>query len=1473
MDIWQYDVLKANFERIFTHFWINSQIKIVILDILANGNDHELTEMMITDRHNRLFPHQSLWWLCLVAMFPFWAQASKLSPVSVQKSAFADDYMVSYITMKQGLRHNFIEDIITDSKGFVWVAMSGGGLSRYEGYGFVDFSQNSDTRKLKSNFLRNIKEDRFGRLWVAEDCGIDVIDLSNLDIVKLDDRTGLLVRFLDDPTACVELDADGCIWIGNKSEIARLKFGASGEIVEILSFDPPYSLPNNLILKDVCGDGHVWAAINGVISRLWVGEKGEMHVEPVSGHLRFAAKAFVNDFALRGGEVWIASDAGLWRYNMSDDMVKIYTYDESNPNSISQNFLTSLAVTADDRLLVGSLRGLNVYNPIRDDFVRISDSSEPMPCRWINNNFVNCIFVDGDRIWIGTEGGGINKFVPNRLNILTARNVPGKADSLPPGPVNSIFQDSDGCLWVGTVEGGLSRTDSSLGHFERFTRESGSLGHNWVSALTEDSYGRLWVGTWGGGIDVLDRRHPGKSLRHIDASFNGRMQVDYVGMLINDTINNLIWIGCSRGLYVCDPETFDVSSPFGGDADGATGCVAAVIDRTGHLWAGGNVGLCDIDLTLRNTDGTFGCRRLLNKFDDPSDSYREKVASLFADSDGGIWIGTNGGGVYHRRINDIGEEVFDNYNSSDGLSSDIAFGAMVDGGGSLWVGTYSGLSYRSPTGAFICYDIADGLPGDQFYWNASCRLNDGRLAFGTTEGLILLGKDAVRLNSTPSAVRFTGLRIDGDDEVPTGHTVIHESVKSLGVDFSALDYDSDGRGTYYYCLKGFDKEWIKLPPRSHGVSYTNLSPGKYSLKVKYVKPGFSADTAPVSSYSVDVRPYFYRRWWFLAVVALLIASSVMLIHLWRVRDLTLQKATLQKSVDERTSEISRQKRMLEERAVELSEQNERLKQSNEEITMQKTRLADMARRVQELSVDRISFFTNITHEFRTPITLIIGPIERTLKLSYNPQVIEQLHFAERNSRYLLSLVNQLMDFRKVESGKMEIVRNRGNFRRFISETVEAFRPMANDRMIDLRLLCRLDHDTFSYDEEALRKVIVNLLGNAVKFTPDGGRVTVYVALVPEGGDSDGMSLYIDVSDSGNGIAPDDIERVFERFYQGNSQLKYPVAGTSGSGIGLYLCKSIVEIYGGRIWARNNPGGRGCSFRLLLPVDPELPASDVDTVNADASLIHSEGASDVDSEVNAHDSGVTILVVEDNADMRSFIRSILSDEYSVLLASNGQEALDILMSSHVDFIVSDLMMPVMDGLELSRRVKEDFAICHIPFLMLTARTSEEARIESFKVGVDEYLQKPFDPDLLLARIRNILENKRRHTRSFSTDMDVTSLNIDDESRDKKFMDQVMAVVKDNYKNSYFEVGDFAEALGISRSLLNKKLQSLVGQSAGQLMRSYRMNLARELIIRNRRTHTMNISEIAYEVGFNDSKYFSRCFTKHFGEPPSTFMADS
>ncbi len=822
---------------------------------------------------------------------------------------------------------------------------------------------------------------------------------------------------------------------------------------------------------------------------------------------------------------------------------------------------------------------------------------------------------------------------------------------------------------------------------------------------------------------------------------------------------------------------------------------------------------------------------------------KEKVTSLALTHDGTLWVGSNGNGVYRLDKKDD-KQIFVNYNSSDGLPNDVAHGIAEDLHGNIWIATYHGLSCLVDGERFINFGRNNGLETEQFYWNAYKRLANGEVLFGSVDGLLAVKGLAPVPEGSSFPVRFTWLSVENDQV--SGNPVkasIPERERSFEVGFSALDYAGENNGRYLYRMEGYEKEWKEVAAGRHSVAYMNLSPGNYTLEVKYVAQGQSVKEAPVSRFEVEIVPYFYKRWWFIMLVALVILGAVWGVYRWRVRDLTRQRNELKQAVDEGVKEISEQKALIEGHAREISE---------------------MAREVQQLTADRISFFTNITHEFRTPITLIIGPIERALKLSSNPKVIEQLNFVERNSKYLLSLINQLMDFRKIESGKMEAVTRQGNIHDVVEEIVLPFRAYAEERGIELRVLYHLANPVFLFNEDAVRKVLTNLLGNAIKFTPDNGKVNVYVSMFRSPRCGEGNIFYICVSDTGCGLKEDETDKVFEHFYQGGSQIKYPLIGAGDSGIGLYLCRRLVEVYGGRILARNNRGA-GCSFRVLLRV----PDSDVSATMAST-------ASDISGEVaavkeeTAQGSRLTMLVVEDNADMRAFMCSLLSDHYNVEEAANGEEALKILLSRDIDFIISDLMMPVMDGIELSRKVKENFSISHIPFLMLTAKTSQEARLEGYRSGVDEYLLKPFDEEMLLTRIQNILDNKRRYQRQFVNDLQVEHLNMEEDSRDKKFVDKVMEVLQQNYTNSYFDVAAFSEALGVSRSLLNKKLQSLLGQSANQLLRSYRMKLAHEMIIKNRTTRNLNISEIAFEVGFNDSKYFTRCFTKHFGMNPTSML---
>ena len=1402
---------------------------------------------------------------------------SFIIPCALQaQERFTDQYNVSYITMDDGLPHNFIDDIYKDTRGFLWISTAGGGLSRYDGYEFIHFNPNTSHCKLKSNFILNVHEDTFQRLWIVSEGGTDIIDLLTLQPIIPNDPKGLLTTLLNQPAYTIMRDSQNSIWLQCGNALHRITFNIKGDVESLSTLTLPQLNEPDLVLKDIDEDGKIWTAINGTIYKIIPNNQGGLEESHISEKLTFLPDTYLKDMLAKENEVWIATHAGLYRYNKNSNAIKIYENIPNDPHSISQNYLTSLAITNDKQLIAGTLRGANIYNPITDSFEHLAHNSTGNSL--LNSNFINCIKVDGKHIWIGTESGGINKLAPKRLSIHNYIHDKEIPSSLSDNPVNAIYEDKEKNLWVGTVEGGLNLKRQGTEQFLHYRWERGEISHNSVSSLASDNQGRLWVGTWGGGINIMNPKALNRPLQVIYTHPETGFPLFFIAVLVYDPINNGMWVGANRGLFFYDMATQKFISPFANHmAENVRGCLGALIDKEDKLWIGSTEGVYIIDLHSRSAKsekGEFQYRHLNYKLDNPQSKLIEKISCFCETTDGTLWLGSNGYGIYKRVVDGQGKEKFISYNTTQDLINNNVRSMQEGIDGNIWIGTNNGLSCYHPTeNRFTNYTKQDGLPDTQFYWNASCHSSDGTLYFGTVAGLTAIESNFPPSIIQPANVRFTKLRIGNQDILPgnidlsqdiavTQEIKFHEKEKSFSLEFSALNFEPDNTATYSYRLLGFEDKWVQVPGNRRFASYTNLRPGTYTLQVKYTPDGEDGAES-ITQLKIIIQPYFYKTTWF---ILLLIGFALLItwqIYQWRIRNFKQQRELLHRTVEERTYQLEQQKQLLENQTEELSRQNNTLKQQNEKITRQKAQLSRMARKVQELTLDKIAFFTNITHEFRTPITLIIGPIERALKLSYNPQVIEQLNFVERNSKYLLSLVNQLMDFRKVESGKLNIVKTKGNFLNFINSLLTPFEVFAGERNIAIKHFFHMKDPEIRYDEEAMHKVITNLLSNAIKFTPDNGEISVYIATLPTKESKE--VLYLCVSDSGTGIPEQDIEQIFNRFYQSKKQVKYPVYGQTGTGIGLYLCKRIVLMHDGDISVRNNPGS-GCSFRILLP----LPKEDINDQLIIENNIPPTTPATADDELPKEKVALNILVVEDNADMRGYIRSILRDYYNVLEACNGAEAIEILNRQSIDFIVSDLMMPVMDGIELSRRVKETFANSHIPFLMLTAKTSPEARLESYRTGVDEYLLKPFDETLLLTRIENILENRRRYQRQFRANMDVEVLNIEEESGDKKFINQVMEVVKEHYKNPYFEVSDFSEAVGVSKSLLNKKLQNLIGQSAGQFIRNYRLNTARELILKNRETKQMNIAEIAYEVGFNDPKYFARCFSKQFNMKPSDLM---
>ena len=1426
----------------------------------------------------------------LISLILFFLVSILSSFATDRLKEWSERYNFTALCMNEGLPCNFVDDLIKDSRGFLWIATPGEGVTRYDGYDFMVCNMGTPRTQLRSNFVRSLCEDDYGRIWTASEMGIDIINIHTLDIEQVPSYEGKLVSFCSLPTHYIYKSKSGYLWVGSENNLYRISFNEQGDVKQIQKV---YELPDSNDGVRTIAQVDDMLFFNSGTHIISLKENAENYLltnsSPYFLELPFP-NARVQAIYPMGNELWIGTANGLFRFNLHSRSIRSYVHDSTNSSSLSQNCITDIVETNDHFLLVATLKGINVYNATTDNFERIDKDRNLSAINFhlsnrLNCDFVNCMLTDGDIVWIGTEVGGLNKISRRKLYVENHSHSPSHPNSLSKNPVNAIFEDKDGTLWVGTVEGGLNRKVKGENIFTHYTMQYPHLlSHNSVSCFAVDGDDRLWIGTWGGGIGWIERSaHNNQVFHHVQLEEFDDFSYGLVGVICYDSINNGIWVGTANNIYLYQLSTGQVMEPFKGlNMGGIEGCAGYCIDMNNQLWLGLSVGLCRIDLT------TIHAPRMVyqlwgNKLDNPDSKIRERVSYIAESKDGTIWVGSNGYGLYQSFLDENGEYFFKAFTTDDGLVNNSVRGISEDNVGNIWISTTNGLSYYNrEQDNFINYTEKDGLGCSQFYWNAIEYGHNGDLYLGSVDGLSVI-KDGIKVSSVANIpMAFTHIRVSDKEMQPNGEMLrLHERDKSLYLEFAALDYNSPEFSAYSYRLKGFDEKWIRVSANRRTAAYTNLRAGTYHFELRYAPDGKNWQDH-TELLTIEIIPYFYKTTWFILLVLILVILVAYQLWNWRIKTLKAQQELLHKKVEERTKVLQEQKKLLTTQTNELSRQNELLKQQNEKITKQKAQILKMSKKVQELTIDKISFFTNITHEFRTPLTLIIGPIERALKLSYNPQVIEQLNFVERNSKYLLSLVNQLMDFRKVESGKLEINKTKSDLLKFLDQMIVPFSIFAGERNITIRKFYRLNPPEILFDQDAMQKVITNLLSNAIKFTPDGGTVSLYVTSLIDK-ESGKERLYISIKDTGTGIADDDLNKIFNRFYQsrqsiaakssGNSKENqnavpnsFPIYGQSGTGIGLYLSKRIVQMHGGTIKASNNRKV-GASFCISLPLSREESLG-VEHANIQHPVILPDSPDFVPSHFSPN--RLTVLVVEDNKDMRGYIRSILSEQYNILEAENGAEALTVLSTCNVDFIVSDLMMPIMDGIELSRKVKENFSISHIPFLMLTAKTSMESRIESFRTGVDEYILKPFNEELLLTRIVNILENRKRYQRQFALKMDIEALNIEEESSDKKFLNKALEIIKANYKNPEYESAEFIEAMGVSKSLLNKKIQNLTGQSIGQFIRNYRLNIARELIEKNKVTRNMNISEIAYEVGFNDPKYFTRCFTKRYNAPPSSLL---
>ncbi|MGN9062382.1 two-component regulator propeller domain-containing protein [Segatella copri] len=813
---------------------------------------------------------------------------SLIAALFITLSSFAQGslpsrFNVSYLNMAAGMPNNFADDIFQDSYGFVWISTHGGGLVRYDGFNYMNFNLGSSGISLRSNSCRNVYEDHFKRLWIAFEEGPQVLDLKTMQPVippcenkKVEAQLNKALKNLCTRMYC---DAKGNLWMVSFNLLTRISFNEKGEVNRVLSISYPYKAPD-LGLCDVYRNGTVVMCNNGVVSEFSV-QNNRLAAKNISSMFLPLDYRYAGAVISYHGKIWLGTNRGL--YNSA----KQEFHASGTVHSLQHEVVTSLAITEDDKLLVGTLCGVDII----DDKTGTIEHWNCSSVNPLSSNFVNSLLAKDGQIWVGTETGGITKLAPRQLQLEFFKHDAANPASLSPNAVNAMYAAPDGTLWVGTVEGGLNALAPGSRNFTHYTMANSGLPHNSVSTLAADNRGNLWIGTWGTGIAVMNLQQPGRIIPLVvDAKHQPFL--NFAGVLVYDPINDGMWLGTNDGLFFYDLKRQQLIEPFKGCLN-VRGCIGSLITRDGKLLMGCVQGMVEINLKSRIPGkGDFAVKYHQYKLDDPKSGVIDKILSFCLAKDGKIWLGSNGYGLYCYNYNKEGKTYVKSFTTNNGLANNTVKGIVEDNQGMLWIATDNGLSIFNPkTETFSNYSRKDGLLSSQFYFNGAIRDAKGKIYLGTDEGLMAVtGVNHAVHNA--ARLRFTELLVDNqpvfagsdylDDDISIAKRLcIHESDKSFTIFFSALNYGNDSQGVYLYRMKGYENDWVQLQPGQHSVRYSTLPAGSYQFEVKYI-PSFDSDKEQVISVDIKVTPYFWKSWWFVSLMVIAFIAFLLYIYTSRL---------------------------------------------------------------------------------------------------------------------------------------------------------------------------------------------------------------------------------------------------------------------------------------------------------------------------------------------------------------------------------------------------------------------------------------------------------------------------------------------------------------------------------------------------------------------------------------------------------------
>ncbi len=1340
-----------------------------------------------------------------------------------------------HISSEQGLSNSTIECMFQDQTGFMWIGTRDG-LNRFDGHQMKVYRYNAaDSQSISDNYIRCITQDKSGALWIGTSNGLN----------RFDARTHRFTRFKNNlqsdnsishnlVTSILEAK-DGELWVGTASGLNRYEPKSSSFSRHYI--DAPGAAAANQV-NCLFEDPH---------GKFWVGSERGLYLferkktpvflpTPSNPDLHLSKPVRIIHPA-SNGKLWMAiKEDGLFLFDPETNRVKQYKHGEKEPGSLGSNLVKSILSDTKGKLWVGTVNGgLNLFIPESDAFVHFQN--QPANSASLSQRTVSALFEDKQgNIWIGTHRGGINLYIPNRQNFgLYQKDA--QANSLSYNDVRCFFEDRNGKIWIGTDGGGLNAFDPDTERFVHYRYDpfnTNSLGSDEVLHVTEDSQGNLWVSTWGGGLNMFNRQ-TGSFTRFVHQPTNiNSISSDYVQQVFEDDEKRL-WVATYYGgLNLFDPKTRSFRRVESDDKHlthlTGSNIVSICQDRKGNLWFG-------------TDDGGLNCfqkstQKFVHYF--VNDEKMPDLRVLFIDSKARLWVGHSG--LY---LFDEAKQSFSLFTNSAGLASEFIKGMAEDDDGNLWISTSNGLTKINPqTQSFKKYNTADGLQGLEFEANAYLRTRNGRMFFGGLNGFNAFHPKDIQPNSFIPPVVITDFQLlNGTVSPGDKHSILQYHISytdevelsyaqsSFSFSFAALNFIIPENNQYAYRLTGLNDNW-NFVNNEHKATYSNLSPGSYVFEVKASNNDGVWNETP-ASVRITITPPFWNTWWFKTLAVLVLVGTAAAFILF--------------------------KRRLEIQRMEESKR-------------------------EEIHQMQLQFFTNISHEFRTPLSLILGPLERLEKEESGSTFRHHYHIMHRNASRLLGLVNELMDFRKVESGVLKLKVMPGNIQLFLEEIGDEFNGLAEEK--DIRFVIQLmdDFPQLWFDRQVLEKILINLISNSFKYTGNGGSVTVRVAktlqqlpptfqneLILKSDYPGKEYIFIQVADNGIGIPAESIKHIFEQYYRlSDSHI--------GSGVGLAFVKSLTFLHKGsiRVYSERN---RGTEFIIALPVHSNDYANDEKWLHSKKEKVvniesmdykfgetspgqsETSGTAPVLSEKTKH-----ILIVDDNEELREFLMESLSPDYQVWQAEDGQTGIKIATEKLPDLIITDVMMPGMSGIQFCKQVKENEETCHLPVVMLTAKTAEKSKIEGVQSGADFYFTKPVNIDVLLLTIKNIFSHQKTLKEHYTRDVHQETKELAHSVKDKAFVDQLLAVVEKNLSDSTLDVDFICKEMGMSRTKLYQNAKAIVGQSIGDFIRSVRLRKAMQIMTQE----DVLITEVIYRVGMQTQSYFTKAFKKEFGKTPTQFL---